>query len=210
MEKVSKNQSASAINLRHIRNLSISSFVMEVVAVTLGFVAFWLVKDTLAATISGNNISLNAIANAFMGSENIVSLILVSLFGLFTFIAFFLLPTITICHFGKKLETENKNIFVSLVLSTPVSLVFLPLVVLAWPIAVLTLIGPSESALKKELTKVVKKDYKPQNRIIDLTVRPVENKKSEPSPIYKPGQNSNSTVPKPVNTIYIRNPKGTL
>ncbi len=210
MEKVinKNNTSIASLNLKHIRNIAISSLVIEIVAVILGFVAFWLVKDTLAATMSGSNLNVSAIFNAFNEQDHIVSLSLVSAFMFFTFIAFFILPTISACYFGWRLEPEHKSILTSLILATPASLLFLPFVVLAWPVTLLVLISKSEIAIKKELVKsaankVVTNTQK--TKIVDLTTPVTQVQQAPQTVVYRPGQ---GIQPKPVvnrpvvNTVY--------
>ncbi|MDE5841563.1 MAG: hypothetical protein K2H11_01140, partial [Malacoplasma sp.] len=197
------NISIASINLKHIRNMAISSLVMEIVAVILGFVAFWLIKDVLASTMAPNNLNVSAIFNAFNSSDNLVSLILVSAFMFITFIAFFVLPTISACYFGWRLDPEHKGILTSLILATPASLLFLPFVVIAWPIIMLVLISKSEIGIKKEFAKAKNKKVEtvPQKRVVDLTTTITEVKKEPQSVIYRSGQNSVAPKP-PVNTLY--------
>ncbi|MDE5949558.1 MAG: hypothetical protein K2J02_00570 [Malacoplasma sp.] len=213
MEKVinKTNANVASMNLKHIRNIAISSLVMEVVAVILGFVAFWLIKDILVSTMAPNNLNVSAIFNAFDNPDNLVSLILISAFMFITFIAFFVLPTVSACYFGWRLEPEHKGILKTLILATPASLLFLPFVVLAWPITILVLISKSEIGIKKELAKakVNKVETTPQKRVVDLTTTVTEVKKVPQSVVYRPGQNSVAPRP-PVNTVIGTRPASTV
>lgn len=209
---------------KKIRDLLISSLVLEIVAIILGIASFYKIKE---AFTNSTNMVQNVV-ESFM--SDYIALGLLGGFVLLSFIAFFLLPIIAACQYGSKLDVGYKPLKNICILSTPASLVFLPLVVLLWPIMVLVGIGKSDSLYRrhKEIKNPNKndKDGKKETKtnIVDLTTPALETTPNNVNPapqtvngpvgiarptrpasgVYVPGQASRPTT----NTVYIRNPNG--
>ena len=205
---------------RKIRDLLISSLVLEIIAVVLAVVAFYKQRATFSDL---TNDPFNTIIHNF-GSDYVF----LGLFGgfvLLTFIAFFLLPIIAACHYGTKLEEGFIDIKKTVILTTPASLVFLPLVVLAWPITLIIAIAKTDVLVKRNKELKKKDEKKPlvvtRPNVIDLTTNANEENNTNQTPnrpvfvggIYRPGQASASssgtvkvTRPATTSSIYIRKP----
>lgn len=183
---------------KKIRDLLISSLVLEIVAVILGIVAFYKHKEIFTNSSNGASSIINSFYDAF--SKDYVSLGLLVGFLLLSFIAFFLLPTIAASHYATKLEVGHRNLKRTTVLSTAASLVFLPFVVFAWPITLLIGIGQSD-VLYKRHKAINKKDNKKEDEekpntnvrsnVVDLTTPVAPTTDTNVNPTAQPNQ----TVP---------------
>ncbi|BAC44623.1 hypothetical protein [Malacoplasma penetrans HF-2] len=214
---------------KKIRDLLISSLVIEIVAIALGLAAFYKIKSAFES----QNI-FEAVVNSY--TNDYIALGLLGGFIVLSFIAFFLLPVIAACQYGSKLDVAHKGLRNLTVLTTPASFVFLPLVVILWPLLVLSGIIKSDLLYKRHrVVKNAKNDNKdavkpqPSNsgNVVDLTakeeqVEQPQNGMNGPIPVgpngmprpvpsntgvYRPGQGAGLRPSSP-NTIYVRDPNG--
>lgn len=213
---------------KKIRDLLISSLVIEIVAVALGLAAFYQIKSAF----NSENF-FETTVNSF--TNDYIALGLLGGFVVLSFIAFFLLPVIAACQYGSKLDVAHKGLKNVTILTTPASFVFLPLVVILWPLLVISGIIRSDILYKRHrVVKNAKKDNKevakPQannSNVVDLTAKEEQTEQPQnglngpipvgpngmPRPVpsnsgvYRPGQGAGLRPSSP-NTIYVRDPNG--
>lgn len=184
---------------KKIRDITISSLVIQIIALVLGVVGCLGVAYLIYENSSKVQ-TLNGLINVLINLNNVVWIGLIGGFLLLSFISFFLLSTIAACKYGTRLSAENKDVSKLLILLTPASLVFLPLVVILWPIFALVVIGKTDYRMKKIIKNLsVEKENK--SKIVDLTGTGIK-KDADETNVVNPNSTTTPAANRVVNQPY--------